>query len=138
MVTDNFICKLWNLFKHFLCSNGGISWYKIKAIRIFSVTCQKYYWLLWFQFWTAFTITLPFGSTIWVSSIFDLNLNILCKVEKTLKVAWIRSHYLHPQWKFKLWAGKFVWGVKAKHCWVFSTNFWKQILLTSPSNVLPY
>ena len=22
--------------------------------------------------------------------------------------------------------GKFVWGVKAKHCWVLSTNFWEQ------------
>ena len=38
----------------------------------------------------------------------------------------IRSHHLHLQWKFKLWAGKFAWGVKAKHCWALSTNFWKQ------------
>ena len=30
------------------------------------------------------------------------------------------------QWKVKLWAGKFAWAVKAKHCWVLSTNFWKQ------------
>ena len=37
------------------------------------------------------------------------------KVEKkNLKVVWIWS--LHLQWKFKLWAGKFPWGVKAKHC----------------------
>ena len=40
-----------------------------------------------------------------------------------LKVVWIWS--LHLQWKFKLWAGKFAWGVKAKHCWALSTNFWK-------------
>ena len=32
----------------------------------------------------------------------------------------------HLQWKFKLWAGKFAWGVKAKHCWALSRNFWKQ------------
>ena len=37
------------------------------------------------------------------------------------KVVWIQSH--HRQWKFKLWAGKLAWGVKAKHCWAFSTNF---------------
>ena len=24
------------------------------------------------------------------------------------------------------WVGKFAWGVKTKHCWVLSTNFWKQ------------
>ena len=28
--------------------------------------------------------------------------------------------------------GKFAWGVKAKHCWALSTNFWKQ--KTSSSN----
>ena len=33
----------------------------------------------------------------------------------------IRSHHL--QWKFKLWAGKFTWGDKAKHFRVMSTNF---------------
>ena len=32
-------------------------------------------------------------------------------------------YVLHLQWKFKLWAGKFAWGVKAKHCWAQSTNF---------------
>jgi len=35
----------------------------------------------------------------------------------------LQSHYLHFQWKFKLLAGKFTWGNKAKHCWVISTNF---------------
>ena len=48
------------------------------------------------------------------------------KVEKILNLAWIWSHHLHLQWNFKLWAGKFAWGVKAKHWWVLSTNFWKQ------------
>ena len=37
------------------------------------------------------------------------------------KVSWIRSHHL--QWEFKLFARKFTWGNKAKHCWVMSTNF---------------
>ena len=32
----------------------------------------------------------------------------------------------HLQWKFKLMAGKFAWGVKAKHCLSLTTNFWKQ------------
>ena len=40
------------------------------------------------------------------------------------KIAWIWSHHL--QWKFKLLAGKFSWGNKAKDCWALSTNFWKQ------------
>ena len=42
------------------------------------------------------------------------------------RVAWIPSDHLHLQWKFKLWAGKFAWGIKAKHYWALSTNFWKQ------------
>ena len=39
------------------------------------------------------------------------------------KVAWIRWHHLHLQWKFKLLAGKFTWVNKAKHCWALSTIF---------------
>ena len=38
-------------------------------------------------------------------------------------IAWIQSHHLHLQWKFKFLAGKFTWHNKAKHCWVMSTNF---------------
>ena len=44
-------------------------------------------------------------------------------------MAWIWSHHLYLQWKFKLLAGKFTWGTKAKHCWVMSTNFLKQKVL---------
>ena len=39
------------------------------------------------------------------------------------RVAWIPSDHLHLQWKFKLWAGKFAWGIKAKHYWALSTNY---------------
>ena len=45
-------------------------------------------------------------------------------------MAWIQSHHL--QWKFKLWAGMFAWGNKAKHCWALSTNFWKQKVCWHP------
>ena len=50
------------------------------------------------------------------------------KVEKILKGSLdsIPSPHIHRQWKFKLRAGKFAWGVKAKDCWALSTNFWKQ------------
>ena len=48
------------------------------------------------------------------------------KVEYFLKEAWIGFLHLHLHWKFELWAGKPAWGVKAKHCWALSTNFWKQ------------
>ena len=47
----------------------------------------------------------------------------LVKYKKDKNIAWIKSHHLHLQWKFKLLAGKFTWDVKAKHCWVMSTNF---------------
>ena len=32
---------------------------------------------------------------------------------------WENSNYGQP-------AEKFAWGIKAKHCWALSTNFWKQ------------
>ena len=32
-----------------------------------------------------------------------------------------------PPVKIQIMGGKFAWGVKAKHCWVLSTNFWKKI-----------
>ena len=34
---------------------------------------------------------------------------------KFKKIAWIRSHHLHLQWKFKLLAEKSTWGNEAKH-----------------------
>ena len=58
------------------------------------------------------------------------------KVVKTLKSSLGLIPSPSTSVKFKLWAGKFSWGVKAKHCWTLSTNFWNS-LLTSPSNVLP-
>ena len=61
------------------------------------------------------------------SSYLDLIKNL--EIKSTLKykrfkqIAWTQFHHLHLQWKFKLLAGKFSWGNKAKHCWVMSTNF---------------
>ena len=49
--------------------------------------------------------------------------SFLGKVEKILKGSLHSIHHLH--WIFKLWAGKFAWVGKAKHCWVLSTNYWK-------------
>ena len=45
------------------------------------------------------------------------------KQRRFWKIAWIRSHHLHLEWKFKLLVGTVTWGNKAKHCWVMSRNF---------------
>ena len=45
------------------------------------------------------------------------------KYKRLKKIAWIKSHHLHLQWKFKLLEGKFTWRIEAKHCRVMSTNF---------------
>ena len=50
-------------------------------------------------------------------------------------IAWIRSHHLHLQWKFKLWAEKFTWGNKAKHD-VNKLIVFKN-LFTKKRNILP-
>ena len=68
------------------------------------------------------------------------------KLNRFEKIAWIWSHHLHLQWKFKLLAGKFTWCNQAKHCWIISTNFlfskvcwqhpamfWLYLKQTSPS-----
>ena len=39
------------------------------------------------------------------------------------KIVWIQSHHLTPSVKIQIMGGK---GVKAKHCWMLSTNFWIQ------------
>ena len=31
-----------------------------------------------------------------------------------------------PSGKIQIMGQRFAWGVKAKHCWALSTNFWKQ------------
>ena len=50
--------------------------------------------------------------------------NILLMAWVKVKTFYFRTANL-PQikWKFKLWAGKFAWGIKTKHCWALSTNF---------------
>ena len=48
---------------------------------------------------------------------------VFSKQKRFKKIAWIWSHRLHLQWKFKLWAGKFTWGNKAKHYRGMSTTF---------------
>ena len=48
------------------------------------------------------------------------------KVEKIWKGSLDSIPSPSPPMKFKSWTGKFVWGVKAKHCRGLSTNFWKQ------------
>ena len=56
----------------------------------------------------------------------NLEIKSTLKYKRFKKIAWTQFHHLHLQWKFKLLAGKFTWGNKAKHCWALSTNFWKQ------------
>ena len=72
----------------------------------------KIVWLIWFESWLRLTFVWTCGEIPQMTNIF--------KVEKFKKIAWIQSHHLHQ--KFKLLAGKFTWGKKAKHCWVM---FWK-------------
>ena len=58
-------------------------------------------------------------STIWPTKIVSY---YLLKYKRFKKIVWIQSHHLHLQWKFKLLAWKFIWGNKAKHIRVMSTN----------------
>ena len=53
------------------------------------------------------------------------------KVEKILKVAWIRSHHLYLPWNFKLWE------VCLRCKTVFNKLLKTESLLTVASNVLP-
>ena len=50
----------------------------------------------------------------------------LGKVEKILKGSLDLIPPPSPSVKIQLIAGIFAWGVKAKHWWALSTNFWKQ------------
>ena len=48
------------------------------------------------------------------------------KLEKILKGRMGSIPSLSPSVKIQIMGGKVFWGVKAKHCWGLSTNFWKQ------------
>ena len=48
------------------------------------------------------------------------------KVEKILKGSLVSFLSPSPSVKIQIMDGKVCWGVKAKHCWALSTNFWKQ------------
>ena len=63
----------------------------------------------------------------------------ILKLKRFKKIAWIQSHHLHLQWKFKLLAGKFTWGNKTNHCWLMSTKFLfsKFLLLHLKQTFLP-
>ena len=50
------------------------------------------------------------------------------KVEKILKGTQDSISSPSPSVKIQIWEGKFAWGIKAKHCWALSTNFWIQKL----------
>ena len=60
------------------------------------------------------------SKTVEISAEHDKRFVARVKVKRFLKVGWIRSHHLHLLWKFKLWARKFDWGVKAKYYWALS------------------
>ena len=55
-----------------------------------------------------------------------INVYYRCKVKKILKGSLDSNPSPSLSVKIQISLGKFAWGVKAKHCWVFSTNFWKQ------------
>ena len=50
----------------------------------------------------------------------------ISKVEKILKSSLNSTPSPTHSLKIQIMGGKFAWGVKAKHCWVLTTNFWKQ------------
>ena len=58
------------------------------------------------------------------SNIMAFSENLNFKVKKILKGS--LGLVLTPSVKIQIWAGKFSLGVKVKHCWALSTNFWKQ------------
>ena len=95
----------------------------VYGLQIFPGSKPKFLWMIQIQI-SSF-------SSYWklISSGMTLFLRNHTKVEMILKgnLDLIPFH----QWKFKLLAGKFTWGVKAKHCWALSKFFVFKILLTT-------
>ena len=63
----------------------------------------------------------------------------MLKQKRFKKIAWIESHHLQLQWKFKLLIWKFTWGNYLGKTLLSDVNklFVFKSLLTMPSNVLP-
>ena len=90
-----------------------------------------------FYYWHFFHISWLYFLKLWLVSWNQCSWTTLpaVKYKRFKKIAWIQSHHLHLQWKFKLLVGKFAWGVIiARHC---QQTFCFQSLLTTPGNVLP-
>ena len=65
---------------------------------------------------------------------FSANSYFYSKVETFYFRAADSSNLSEIKWKFKLWARKFAWAIKAKHCWAIVD---KLFVFKTPSNVLP-
>ena len=101
-----------------LCDFVFMAFSTQKYLSIFPHTTISGYSIL---YWTQFHPAVSRNLTIFR---YDFN-NYYIKVkwQRFKKTAWIWSHHLHLQWKFKLLVGLVSGGNKAKHCWVMSTNF---------------
>ena len=83
-----------------------------------------------FDFIDAISFKINFYSYIFVYS-FNLSLKV-SKSRKQFMVSSILPKNKRKHEKIRgsvgwfFWAGKFAWGVLAKHCWALSTNVWKQ------------
>ena len=107
-----------------LCDFVFMAFSTQKYLSIFPHTTISGYSIL---YWTQFHPAVSRNLTIFR---YDFN-NYYVKVkwQRFKKTAWIWSHHLHLQWKFKLLTRKSTWGNKAKHCWVtflFSKVCWQR------------
>ena len=112
----NFIVSDFNM--HFLFMTSSPHLFTKNEFQTFTI-----FWPVKMCSWTCFSRFLAFKLMSCFFLIVIFVRHNLIKYKRFKKMAWIQSRHLHLQWKFKLWAEKFAWGNKAKHCWVMSTNF---------------
>ena len=115
----------WRIFA--ICNHCVLSWQR-KVLLLFSAVSLSL-WLLsliveqecLFSLLVLLSkAALKVSISVAISSQLFVKQLLFVKVEKILKGS---LNHLHLQRKFKLWAGKFPWGIKAKHCSALSTNF---------------
>ena len=106
-----------------------IGWQICKtAVRIGSIYVTRQ-WIFLLAVWMIVLLIWWTWLYIFASFSWDTlcqNYVIVHKVEKILKSSLDSIPSPSPSVKIQIMGKKFAWGVKAKHCWVLSTNFWNK------------
>ena len=113
ILTLQFLSIVWNTLVSSVEWHLFDLWVQANAVQEISLRVRPWFLVLSRKFFSVIApdFTQCNFCFLQLSLWFSLNIfgifEFFFKVEKISKIAWILSHHLYFQWKFKLWTGKF-------------------------------